>query len=1032
MVAAPGWGKTTYLRSLVGAAPAIEVARPPAGWTPFSVARQLLQRFESENAVDGVDLPTRAAPDSADNPDQPAALAGVVCTVAQRAVADDTLVVVDDAEIGADDPLREFLEALILHLPPRLHLVLAARQVPPLRLARLKAAGEVAHIGSRDLAIGAADVTGLDADARRAIDEIAAATGGWPLAVRLAADVLQRGGPVEHRELVARLLAPDAVLFEYLAEEVLSVATDAERELLAIVAHLPSVSAPLLRALERADLAPLLARLGDAGTFVELDRGARDEFRATVVGREFLRRALPPPPLELLRRAIAVLRDTGKRTQAVELCTQLGDPAAVRELLASLSHPERQIAPDALDAALDLGARDSPDANLAELRGDLAYVRGKWDEALASYARAAALAGEATPRLARKRATILYLRGRLDEAEAMCVGARLDHIDLAEESQVLAWHAAIRWVRGDVDGCQALLDRAEAAGIASRDDTALATVHTTRAMLAALRGDRRANAESYRQAMLHAERAEDVVQIVRIRSNRGSHHMEEGDYEDALAELGTAIELAEVIGSETFAALAYANRGETLMRMGRLDDALRDLRRAEGIWERVGSHQVAYALGELGDVQALRGQRSDAIALYRQTVALAERAGDVQGLVPGLIGLAKTLAVEDPDAAMAAAERAIAESRAVSRPHAELAAGWIELRRGDRRAAAARAATALRLGQAQQDRAAVAESLLLQSSLIDPPDAAPAEEARRVWRDLGNPIGEARAALLLAERLDGAARADAVAVAEQLLIDAGAWGILAEVRQTRRAPDAPDVVIMTLGGFRVTRGGSAVEIGDWGSRKARDLVKLLVARRGAPVVRDEVAALLWPDEPDRSARRLSVLLSTIRGVLDPTKSRAPDHYVGADHDTVWLVREHVEVDLEEFLREATEGRRLLQNGETAKAEELLARAAARYLGDFCADDPYADWAAGARELARHTFVEVSAHLGRLADARGAHGDSVRHRLRILDVDPYDEDAHLDLIRALIGQRRHGEARRAYRTYCARLQELDLDPAPFPR
>ena len=42
VVAAPGWGKTTLLRTLAAAAPAVEVARPPAGWTPFSLARQLV------------------------------------------------------------------------------------------------------------------------------------------------------------------------------------------------------------------------------------------------------------------------------------------------------------------------------------------------------------------------------------------------------------------------------------------------------------------------------------------------------------------------------------------------------------------------------------------------------------------------------------------------------------------------------------------------------------------------------------------------------------------------------------------------------------------------------------------------------------------------------------------------------------------------------------------------------------------------------------------------------------------------------
>ena len=45
--------------------------------------------------------------------------------------------------------------------------------------------------------------------------------------------------------------------------------------------------------------------------------------------------------------------------------------------------------------------------------------------------------------------------------------------------------------------------------------------------------------------------------------------------------------------------------------------------------------------------------------------------------------------------------------------------------------------------------------------------------------------------------------------------------------------------------------------------------------------------------------------------------------------------------------------------------------------------------------------------------------------------PTTRTAHLDLVRSLSAQRRHGEARRAYRTYCPRLAELDLDPAPFP-
>jgi DNA-binding SARP family transcriptional activator len=323
----------------------------------------------------------------------------------------------------------------------------------------------------------------------------------------------------------------------------------------------------------------------------------------------------------------------------------------------------------------------------------------------------------------------------------------------------------------------------------------------------------------------------------------------------------------------------------------------------------------------------------------------------------------------------------------------------------------------------------VAEALLLRAAAESPASAPIAEEARRMWHDLGSPIGEARAALLVAETSSGRERDLLVAEAEQRLFDAGALDYLADAKRARSS-GAP-IAITTLGGFRVIRDGTPIDVGDWGSRKARDLLKLLVARRGAPVVRDEAAMLLWPDEPDRSARRLSVLLSTIRSTLDPTKSWPADHYVAADHDTMWLVREHVDVDVELFLRETAEARRLMATGEPEKAEALLVRATARYLGEFCADDPYADWTAGLRELARHTFVDAAAALAALADERFDPPEAVRHRLRILDVDPYDEVAHLGLIRSLSAQRRHGEARRAYRNYCARLAELDIDPAPFP-
>jgi LuxR family transcriptional regulator, maltose regulon positive regulatory protein len=56
---------------------------------------------------------------------------------------------------------------------------------------------------------------------------------------------------------------------------------------------------------------------------------------------------------------------------------------------------------------------------------------------------------------------------------------------------------------------------------------------------------------------------------------------------------------------------------------------------------------------------------------------------------------------------------------------------------------------------------------------------------------------------------------------------------------------------------------------------------------------------------------------------------------------------------------------------------------------------------------------------------------VRYLLRILERDAHDEQAHLDLMRTLSAAGRHGEARRRYHAYAAAMDEISVEPAPFP-
>jgi DNA-binding SARP family transcriptional activator len=52
-------------------------------------------------------------------------------------------------------------------------------------------------------------------------------------------------------------------------------------------------------------------------------------------------------------------------------------------------------------------------------------------------------------------------------------------------------------------------------------------------------------------------------------------------------------------------------------------------------------------------------------------------------------------------------------------------------------------------------------------------------------------------------------------------------------------------------------------------------------------------------------------------------------------------------------------------------------------------------------------------------------------LRILERDAYDEGAHLGLVDALRAAGRHGEARRRYGFYAAKMEEIAVEAAPYP-
>jgi ATP/maltotriose-dependent transcriptional regulator MalT/DNA-binding SARP family transcriptional activator len=994
------------------------------------------------------DLPMdlAATPGSARGPDASTderaradAFAAALSEALQERLRRPLALVLDDVHaLAPDGAATRAIEALCRQAPAPLHLVLASRAELAFSIDRLRGQGQVLELGGPDLAFDADEVRAvleaeLDGDARELGPALHAVTEGWPAAVRLACEAMRALDPAQRGAAVERLRRPGGPLFGYLAREVLAQEPPGVLELVRAAAPLERVHPALCAALGVEGAADALASVARRGLFAE-SHPLDGWFEPTGLMRDVALASLPlaDDDLHALHaRAADWYAAHGEPALALRSWRAIGDDAATGRLLAAQGAALlRDGAVEAVVEAGDAMPAADRDPALDRLLGEAHQLRGDWDEALACLESAAGEAGTIDAGLAWRIGLIHHLRGHLDEALAAYRRGREDPEPSGDAALLHAWHASAYWLRGDAETCRALATRAHEVAVASGEDRALAAAHTVLAMLAALEGDRASNDAHYLRALDHAERAGDALQIIRIRVNRGSRNLEEGAYEAAIVELDLAIRLADLGGFGAFRALALTNRGESRLRLGRLEEAIADLDAARLIYQRLGSDDVAYPLGILGDVYRERGDAALARAAYEEAARRGDAMGDLQALVPSLAGLARVLAGDDPEQASALARRAAGYGAGMGEAAALLAVGHVDLAAGDREGAARAAAQAGAAARGRRDRARMAEALELEG--LSAPSArardTALEQAVAIWHELGNPLGEARAQLALATGLAGERGTAVAREAEARLRELGARPQIAVVDPEPAAA----LSIEALGRFRVLRDGAPVPRSAWRSRKARDLLKMLVARHGRALSRDALIEAMWPEEdPALCANRLSVALSTLRGVLDPQRSFDADHFVVSNAGAVSLDLDHVAVDLEAFLREAAAGLALHDEGLAEEAHGRLSAAEAAYAGDLLEEDLYEDWAVAAREQARDTYVRVARRLAADAQAAGDHDGAVRFLLRVLERDAYDEEAHLALVLALVEAGRHGEARRAFRVYRGRMDEVGVEPASFP-
>jgi LuxR family maltose regulon positive regulatory protein len=337
LAASPGAGKSAMLGAWVSE----RTHRGPLGWLsldPVDRDRRRFWRGVLEALVRG------GAPEPiASLAMHPAASIDLIVPELVNALEDleePVVLVLDDLHEVGDGAAIADLDRLLRHPPPALRIVAATRVDPPLRLGRMRIAGELTDIRERDLAFTEAETAAL-LDA--AGIELAAAeisllwqrTEGWAAGLRMAALTL-RTHPDPSR-FVAAFAGDDAAMADYLLAEVLAQQPDELVDFLLRTSIVDIVSGDLADALTaRADSDHVLARLEREHALVAALGDDRPWHRYHPLLRELLRSELrfrhPAEVGPLHERAARWYVDAGRPAEALRHAADAGDWGTVAAL----------------------------------------------------------------------------------------------------------------------------------------------------------------------------------------------------------------------------------------------------------------------------------------------------------------------------------------------------------------------------------------------------------------------------------------------------------------------------------------------------------------------------------------------------------------------------------------------------------------------------------------------------------------------------------------------------------------------------
>lgn len=968
---------------------------------------------------------------------QPERAVDVLLNEVLETVEQQLILVLDDYHhLGAETTVHAVVDRLLAYLPDVLHVIIISRDLPPLSLARLRSQASLTVIDRNELLFTDEETQELfrkvfDLELTPAqLTEYRERTHGWITALQLVRQVAQRQAFAEGAraggapDLVEILRQSERDIFDYFAEEVFADEPEEVQHLLLRISLLDRVETGIcVKVYPEANCRTILPALVRRNVFITVASDERgEEYRLHPLFKDFLRRRLR-----------SELGRTGLAAEHARFADYFLEQRAWEQAMSHLLQAEN------FERAAEVIADHGNDWIASGALSSLASTASALPDAVL----------EAHPRALAHRAEVARLRGEYDAAQTLFRRAAAllnEQGDKEGEAEALHSLATIARRRGDCTTAFSYLDRAVA--LSAEHSVVRAKCDNTRGLCLTAMGEWTAAEREFRSALQAAEESRDAYYARLIPHNLGVPAMIRGDFGEALRWMHRMLRegnnrppLPQEATAHLNVARCYLYRGDMTSCEKHLDQALEYCQLFNLVAPRAETFET------YGNLYRERGDAARAAEFYERAARAYDEAGidltrcellEEQALLSlqlGNLTAAQALLNRLVDARLATQDERGSRTAMLSRGRVRLAQGDQEGARADLQPALeyfrehglyyyeAQASVAL----AACDRITGEESSMLDHLRRTLDLAARYDYEYWLQRQVAdNPPLFAQTEVVellppdVREQLQTAGRA-APRVST----------IAARSAVTMPAPQpVTDLTINMLGPVEIFRDPARPLAADaWTTKRARDILCFIVSRRHRRASKDTIIDTFW-GEADFEAveKNFHPTVSHIRKALNSNQPLKQNFLLYRDGDYQLNPEFSYNIDVEEFDRLVAEGETARRAREFDRCISSYEAAIKIYRGDFM-QGTYDDWVEEQRSYYREQHLRLLEALAAVAQKTEDWTRSLHLAQQILRDDPYREDVHCMIMRALAGQGNRHAVKEQYETLRKLLKkELGVEPA----